>query len=315
MKKILLFTAALVLVSVGLLSCNKNNSGNAEPAKEEAKLEEPEFANDAVTIEFTAPEETSEEDLIEIDGYKVAPKKLIFTESGRYVFIGVVRGFTKADLGIGDIFTKTGEYTKESDGSYKMPGIGSVSTGSTPSGQGSTTQTQATITDESGNETTYENTTVTDAAPASGENEKNMVRSWVPEGKVHVEVPSKGISTNVEPSLEAIAKYLKEHEMNVDVNAYMGYDIADITMSLADKSFIVAFKNQNAYVGEWRWTNESKGEFAYNFNSDMAGELISGNASGSVNFYSVNNVNKCDFVMSVTAKDITGKLNFTLKEK
>lgn len=304
MKKVLLFTAAVLLSSIGFLSCNKNGGGSDEPQKDPAHLVDPVHTADALTIDFKEAETIKP---ITIDKYKVIPKKVIFTESGRYVFTGTIQEITKAQ-NVGDIFTKTGLYSRNTDGSYQMPGVGSVSTGATSG------STQTNLTDNSGNTNTY-NSTVTDAPSTSGQNETNLVRSWIPEGNVHVEIPSKGISTNVGASLEAIAKYLAEHDVNINVSDYVGYNIEDITLSMADQSFIIAFKNGQAYLGNWSWSNMSAGQFSYNFSSQMAGELISGSASGSVSFYSMNSVNKCDFIMSITAKGITASLTFTLREK
>lgn len=311
MKKVLLFTAAALLSSVCFFSCNKNNGGSTEePTKEPAKLEDPAHVSDAMTINFKLVDATT---TISVDKYKVQPQKVIFTESGRYVFIGVIKEITKAGKGVGETFTKTGKYSKNSDGSYQMPGVGSVSTASNP-GQGGSTQTQASITDTSGATTSFDST-VSDAPSTSGGNDKNMVRSWVPEGNVHVDITSKNVSTNVGPSMESIAKYLADHGVNVNVEEYVGYVIEDFTMSKADNSFIIAFQNSDAYVGNWDWSNKTQGSFTYHFETELAGELISGDADGSVSFYSENNVNKCDFGMSASAKGVTAILSLTLREE
>ena len=318
MKKILLFSAVVSLSTLFVLSCTKNGGeqgGGDEPQKEAAKLDDPKNVKDAITITFAAPAAGQEEvSLITIDNCRVLPEKAIFTESGRYVFTGVIKQILTKAPAVGDTFTKTGEYTKDGQGNYKMPGVGTVTPSETPSQQGSSTQTDAELKSESG-ETVSLSSTVTTPPAASGTNEKNMVRSWVPEGNVHVEIPSKKISTNVAADLKAIAKYLKEHEVNINPDDYEGYGIADISMSLAEKSFIVAFTNTKAYVGSWQWTNQNAGQFSYNFSSNLGSELISGSASGSVEFYSENNVNKCAFVMSITVKGINGSLNFVLREK
>lgn len=313
MKRILLITAAAV-AALALFSCKKNNNTPEEAPKEKMEAEKPSHADEAVTITFkteTMSKEDKEAAAITIGEYKVLPKQVVFTEAGQYVLVGEVMAIVKADLQEGDTITITGDYTKTEEGDYQMEGVGTLTT-SEESGSGSGEGQQTTITSESGEETTIPSD-VTEAPDASGENETNLIRAWEPEGTV--KMTFKGVEKEFDPNLESIAAYLKEHDVNIDPTKYAGYEIASLTLSLADNSFIITFKNKEAYLGNWKWADKNAGKFTYTFEAKKGRDMITGTADGTVSFYSQNNVNKCDLVMDINAKGNTAKLAFTLKEK
>lgn len=306
MKKFFLFPALVAVSAFCLLSCNnKDKKDGDSQIITDVVMEEPEHKQDAQTITFSTPEPGAEEKLITIGQYKVRPEKAIFSESGYYVFVGTVMEITKSSLNVGDTYTQTGSYTKDNEGTYNMEGVGSVSTNNQDN--------QATLTSEGG-ETIECPAVVEKPENTTTRNENNMARGWVPEGKVKVSIPSRGISTNVEASLKKIADYLKEHDFNIDPADYEGFDIDVIFFTMAGQSFVVTFKNGQAYIGGWNWENEPEGKFSYDFSSQMGSELISGSASGNLSFYQEAGVNKCKFVMAINVKDENANLNFTLKE-
>jgi len=291
MKKSLLFMAALAFVACFAVSCNKNNPEDGSGT--EVVFTEPEHSDDALSITFNNTNEP-----LQLGNELVIPEKLIFTEGGTFIFVG--ERFAKA---VTNKFTLSGNYTV-SGGVYSAPGLGSVSV----SGANVSIQPAA------GGEKKDYNADVTEPAAPSGTTETNLVRDWKPSGKVKVEIPSKGISTSLEPNLESIAAYLAEHGVNIKKEEYAGYEIDKISLSLADKTFSVAFANKTAYVGIWKWVDQNAGKFSYTFDAQMGSELINGTSTGTVSFSKSGSTNMCSFVMEITAKGVTANLQFSLVE-
>lgn len=259
------------------------------PVKEDIIFEEPSYAKDALSVIFP-----SQAQPIVAGSEDVIPEKLIFTESGRYVLVGEMG--TKA---LDGKFTVSGQFALR-DGVYTMNGFGSASI----SGN------QVALRPQNGASVQYD-ATVNHAPGSTSGNESNMVRSWKVDGKIKASYRS--ATTKLEPDLESIAQYLADHHfVYIDTRLYRGYVISDITMSMADNAFIISFENAEAYVGNWKWENREAGQFNYTFSTGAG--LIDGTAGGTVRFYKEGQVNKCDFVMSVSAINNTADLEFTLVE-
>ncbi len=299
MKKTLVMTALSAFAALLCVSCNKPDNGGNN-TDQNVVFEEPAYLGQAAVVTFPSTGTS-----LNVDKQKlVKPEKLILMESGHYVFMGKLVGTAsfapvKAE---GDNFIRSGKYTFAS-GVYDLAGFGKAEISS---GKISI--------DVGGNPVSYEGGDVHYPSAPSAGTESNMVRSWTPSGKVKVTIPSKGISTNLEPSLEAVAAYLQEHKVNINKEDYVGYQISFISLSMADNTFTVGFANKYAYVGTWKWADKNAGKFTYSFSTSMGSELISGTAGGTVKFFKEGGVNKCGFVMEISAKGTTANLEFNLVE-
>ena len=299
MKKTLFLTALAGFAALLCLSCNKPDNGGDTPKDIDVVFEEPAYLDQAAVVTFPSTGTS-----LNVDKQKlVKPEKLLLMESGHYVFMGKLVGSasyapTKAG---DDIFIRSGKYTI-SNNVYTLDGFGKaeISNGKI-------------YIDMGGNPVSYDVNVNHPSAPSAGV-ESNLVRGWKPSGKVKISIPSKGISTNIEPSLDAVAAYLQEHGVSINKEDYAGYQVAFISLSLADNTFTLGFTNKEAYVGTWKWADKNAGKFTYSFQQAYGSELINGSAAGTVKFYKEGSANKCDFVMEISAKGVSANLEFALVE-
>jgi len=297
MKKTLFLTALAGFAALLCLSCNKPDNGGGETGKD-VVFEEPAYLDQAAVVTFPSTGTS-----LNVDKQKlVKPEKLLLMESGHYVFMGKLVGSasyapTKAG---DDIFIRSGKYTL-SNKSYRLDGFGTAEISG-----------DKIIIDMGGNPVSYDVNVNHPSAPSTGV-ESNLVRGWKPSGKVKISIPSKGFSTDIEPSLDAVADFLHEHGVSINKDDYTGYQVAFISLSLADNTFTLGFTNKEAYVGTWKWADKNAGKFTYSF-QQYGSELINGSAAGTVKFYKEGSSNKCDFVMEISAKGISANLEFALVE-
>ena len=298
MKKTLFLTALAGFAALLCLSCNKPDNGGGETGKD-VVFEEPAYLDQAAVVTFPSTGTS-----LNVDKQKlVKPEKLLLMESGHYVFMGKLVGSasyapTKAG---DDIFIRSGKYTL-SNKSYRLDGFGTAEISG-----------DKIIIDMGGNPVSYDVNVNHPSAPSTGV-ESNLVRGWKPSGKVKISIPSKGFSTDIEPSLDAVADFLHEHGVSINKDDYTGYQVAFISLSLADNTFTLGFTNKEAYVGTWKWADKNAGKFTYSFQQAYGSELINGSAAGTVKFYKEGSSNKCDFVMEISAKGISANLEFALVE-
>ena len=298
MKKTLFLTALAGFAALLCLSCNKPDNGGGETGKD-VVFEEPAYLDQAAVVTFPSTGTS-----LNVDKQKlVKPDKLLLMESGHYVFMGKLVGSasyapTKAG---DDIFIRSGKYTL-SNKSYRLDGFGTAEISG-----------DKIIIDMGGNPVSYDVNVNHPSAPSTGV-ESNLVRGWKPSGKVKISIPSKGFSTDIEPSLDAVADFLHEHGVSINKDDYTGYQVAFISLSLADNTFTLGFTNKEAYVGTWKWADKNAGKFTYSFQQAYGSELINGSAAGTVKFYKEGSSNKCDFVMEISAKGISANLEFALVE-
>jgi len=297
MKKTLFLTALAGFAALLCLSCNKPDNGGGETGKD-VVFEEPAYLDQAAVVTFPSTGTS-----LNVDKQKlVKPEKLLLMESGHYVFMGKLVGSasyapTKAG---DDIFIRSGKYTL-SNKSYRLDGFGTAEISG-----------DKIIIDMGGNPVSYDVNVNHPSAPSTGV-ESNLVRGWKPSGKVKISIPSKGFSTDIEPSLDAVADFLHEHGVSINKDDYTGYQVAFISLSLADNTFTLGFTNKEAYVGTWKWADKNAGKFTYIF-QQYGSELINGSAAGTVKFYKEGSSNKCDFVMEISAKGVSANLEFALVE-
>ena len=297
MKKTLFLTALAGFAALLCLSCNKPDNGGGETGKD-VVFEEPAYLDQAAVVTFPSTGTS-----LNVDKQKlVKPEKLLLMESGHYVFMGKLVGSasyapTKAG---DDIFIRSGKYTL-SNKSYRLDGFGTAEISG-----------DKIIIDMGGNPVSYDVNVNHPSAPSTGV-ESNLVRGWKPSGKVKISIPSKGFSTDIEPSLDAVADFLHEHGVSINKDDYTGYQVAFISLSLADNTFTLGFTNKEAYVGTWKWADKNAGKFTYSF-QQYGSELINGSAAGTVKFYKEGSSNKCDFVMEISAKGVSANLEFALVE-
>ena len=298
MKKTLFLTALAGFAALLCLSCNKPDNGGGETGKD-VVFEEPAYLDQAAVVTFPSTGTS-----LNVDKQKlVKPEKLLLMESGHYVFMGKLVGSasyapTKAG---DDIFIRSGKYTL-SNKSYRLDGFGTAEISG-----------DKIIIDMGGNPVSYDVNVNHPSAPSTGV-ESNLVRGWKPSGKVKISIPSKGLSTDIEPSLDAVADFLHEHGVSINKDDYTGYQVAFISLSLADNTFTLGFTNKEAYVGTWKWADKNAGKFTYSFQQAYGSELINGSAAGTVKFYKEGSSNKCDFVMEISAKGVSANLEFALVE-
>jgi len=298
MKKTLFLTALAGFAALLCLSCNKPDNGGGETGKD-VVFEEPAYLDQAAVVTFPSTGTS-----LNVDKQKlVKPEKLLLMESGHYVFMGKLVGSasyapTKAG---DDIFIRSGKYTL-SNKSYRLDGFGTAEISG-----------DKIIIDMGGNPVSYDVNVNHPSAPSTGV-ESNLVRGWKPSGKVKISIPSKGFSTDIEPSLDAVADFLHEHGVSINKDDYTGYQVAFISLSLADNTFTLGFTNKEAYVGTWKWADKNAGKFTYSFQQAYGSELINGSAAGTVKFYKEGSSNKCDFVMEISAKGVSANLEFALVE-
>ncbi len=297
MKKTLFLTALAGFAALLCLSCNKPDNGGGETGKD-VVFEEPAYLDQAAVVTFPSTGTS-----LNVDKQKlVKPEKLLLMESGHYVFMGKLVGSasyapTKAG---DDIFIRSGKYTL-SNKSYRLDGFGTAEISG-----------DKIIIDMGGNPVSYDVNVNHPSAPSTGV-ESNLVRGWKPSGKVKISIPSKGFSTDIEPSLDAVAGFLHDHGVSINKEDYAGYQVAFISLSLADNTFTLGFTNKGAYVGTWKWADKNAGKFTYSF-QQYGSELINGSAAGTVKFYKEGSSNKCDFVMEISAKGVSANLEFALVE-
>jgi len=297
MKKFLLLTVVLSLVGALFLSCNKT----PDPEEETVSFETPVYADDAVAVSFASLVSPPQEAL-PMGSDWIIPERMVFTESGRFVFLG-----SYATKAASDKFTFSDLYSLLS-GDYRINGLGI-----TVHISGNT----VTITLSNGDVYEYDGVSIKKAKSPQAGTEANLVRSWKPDGKVTITIDHAAgiVTTHQEPDLGKIGTFLVEHEVHIDETRYQdGYIITDITLSLADNSFIIAFQNNDAFVGNWKWTDQEAGEFLYEFTTDLGGSFVNGSAHGTVSFFREGNVNKCNLKMEVAAKGTKAFIDFTLKE-
>lgn len=298
MKKTLFLTALAGFAALLCLSCNKPDNGGGGTEKD-VVFEEPAYLDQAAVVTFPSTGTS-----LNVDKQKlVKPEKLLLMESGHYVFMGKLVGSasyapTKAG---DDIFIRSGKYTL-SNKSYRLDGFGTAEISG-----------DKIIIDMGGNPVSYDVNVNHPSAPSTGV-ESNLVRGWKPSGKVKISIPSKGFSTDIEPSLDAVADFLHEHGVSINKDDYTGYQVAFISLSLADNTFTLGFTNKEAYVGTWKWADKNAGKFTYSFQQAYGSELINGSAAGTVKFYKEGSSNKCDFVMEISAKGVSANLEFALVE-
>jgi len=291
MKKTFLLTAALALAASLTLSCDKNNPDDGGTTTD-VVFDEPAFADNALSITFKDVTEP-----LDLGDELVLPEKLVFTEGGTFLFIG--KKFEKA---LSAKYSRAGRFTV-SDKVYNAPGLGKISV----------LGSKVNIVPPSGSGKDYD-ATVTPAKTPTSQAEINLVRSWKPSGKVKVSIPSKGVSTSLEPDLGKMAEYFSQHGFNVKAEDYQGYGISTIDISLADKAFTFTFTNYVPYWGMWEWVDQNAGKFKSDF-SVLISELLNGSFIGVVTFYKSGGKNMADLTLEVSVNNESkAELSFTLVE-
>ena len=237
----LIFAAALMLAA-----CNKQN-----PTPQ--FLPAPALAPYAQHVELQTP----------TDGYAWVE----FTEAGRYIIAKIKLEGTKANEPEYEYIT--GNYWMQGD-TYVLQNFGTV------------TLTGNSITITPTEEPPVQSTVTTTPQMEPTDLVTTVARTWVVDN-IRVNLEHGGSAINITKpgcDFQVIMAELKKNGMNVDPDAWAGYNVTDVVLTKA-QTFMIEFTDANPAIGAFTLSQE--GAFNYTISITNGDEALTGSGAGQLN--------------------------------